>query len=109
MQIHAGVRDARGIETAAMEVAMATNEAQQKWRNKHRFTKAQLNVMVRKLVHKDLKEIAGRQKLRGKAEAVSYSSFVTKGLFQYAEHNAEARRLLSLFASAFERDRDLYK
>lgn len=88
---------------------MATPEAQQKWRNKHRFTKAQLNVMVRKLVHKDLAEIAGRQKLRGKAEAVSYSSFVAKGLFQYAEHNAEARRLLKLFGEAFERDRELYK
>ena len=88
---------------------MASNQAQQKWRDKHRFTKAQLNVMVRKLVHKDLAEIAGRQKLRGKAEAVSYSSFVAKGLFQYAEHSAEARRLLTLFGEAFERDRDLYR
>ena len=88
---------------------MATAKAQRKWREKNRFVKTQLNVMARRLVHDDLDEIAKRQELRGKAEAVSFSSFVAKGLIQYAEHNEEARRLLELFADAFARDRDLYK
>ena len=88
---------------------MATAKAQRKWREKNRFVKTQLNVMARRLVHDDLDEIARRQKLRGKAEAVSFSSFIAKGLIQYAEHNEEARRLLELFAEAFARDRDLYK
>lgn len=88
---------------------MATAKAQQKWRSKNRFVKTQLNVMARRLVHDDLEEIAARFELRGKGEAVGFSSFVTKGLMQYAEHNGEARRLIELFTEAFERDRDLYK
>lgn len=87
---------------------MATARAQGKWRGKNRFVKSQLNVMARKLVHQDLDEIAGRYGLRGKGEAVGFSSFVTKGLLQYADHNEEARRLLKLFSEAYERDRDLY-
>lgn len=87
---------------------MATAAAQRKWRNKNRYVKTQLNVMARRLVHDDLAEIARQCQLRGKAEAVSFTSFVTKGLIQYAEHNQEARRLLKLFRVAFQRDRDLY-
>ncbi len=87
---------------------MATTRAQNKWRGKNRFVKTQLNVMARKLVHQDLDEIAERFELRGKGEAVGFSSFVTKGLMQYAEHNQEASRLLELFAEAYDRDRDLY-
>ncbi len=88
---------------------MATAKAQQKWREKNRFVKTQLNVMARRLVHDDLDEIATHFELRGKGEAVGFSSFVTKGLIQYAEHNQEARRLIELFSEAFERDRDMYK
>jgi hypothetical protein len=88
---------------------MATARAQHKWRSKNRFVKSQLNVMARRLVHDDLEEIAARFELRGKGEAVGFSSFVTKGLMQYAEHNHEARRLVDLFSDAFERDRDMYK
>ena len=88
---------------------MATAKSQRRWRNKNRFVKSQLNVMARRLVHSDLDDIAGKFGLRGKGEAVSFASFVTKGLMQYAEHNVEARRLMELFAEAFERDRDLYK
>lgn len=88
---------------------MATAKAQQKWRSKNRYVKTQLNVMARRLIHDDLDEIAARFDLRGKGEAVGFSSFVTKGLMQYAEHNREARRLIDLFSEAFERDRDLYK
>ncbi|MFO0989454.1 MAG: hypothetical protein U1F37_19190 [Alphaproteobacteria bacterium] len=88
---------------------MATPEAQQKWRAKNRFVKSQLNVMVRKLVHRDLEELAQDAALRGKGEAVSFASFVAKGLQQYAEHDGEAKRLLALFRMAYARDRDLYR
>lgn len=87
---------------------MATRTAQRRWRDKNRFTKRQLNVMVRELVHRDMDEIADRLELRGKGEAVSFCSFVTKGLVQYSDHDPEARRLLNAFARAYGRDRDLY-
>ena len=85
-----------------MEAEMATASAQ------NRFVKSQLNVMARRLVHDDLAEIAGRYRLRGKGEAVGFSSYITKGLMQYADHNLEARRLLEIFREAYKRDRDLY-
>lgn len=88
---------------------MATAKAQQKWRSKNRYVKTQLNVMARRLVHDDLTDIAAQFDLRGKGEAVGFSSFVTKGLIQYAAHNREAQRLIELFSDAFARDRDLYK
>ncbi|MCW5771971.1 MAG: hypothetical protein KIT16_10075 [Rhodospirillaceae bacterium] len=88
---------------------MATPSAQRKWREKNRFVKSQLNVMVRRLVHRDLEELANASALRGKGEAVSFASFVAKGLQQYAEHDPEARRLLGLFHNAYSRDRDLYR
>jgi hypothetical protein len=87
---------------------MATNAAQRRWRAKNRFTKTQLNVMARRLVHDDLDEIARVFQLRGKAEAVSFSAFATKGLIQYATHNTEAQRLLAIFVKSWFRDRDLY-
>lgn len=88
---------------------MATQAAQQRWRQKNRLVKSQLNVMVRKLVHDDLAEIGEAKSLRGKAEAVSFCSFVTKGLAQYAQHDREAARLLRLFELAFMRDREIYR
>lgn len=88
---------------------MATRAAQFKWRQKNRLVKSQLNVMVRRLVHRDLEELASAVSLRGKGEAVSFASFVAKGLAQYAEHDTEAKRLFGLFRSAYARDRDLYK
>ncbi len=88
---------------------MATAAAQRKWRDKNRYVKSQLNVMVRRLVHDDLSEMADRYGLRGKGEAVSFCSFVTKGLTQYAAHDGEARRLMHLFAAAYLRERDLYE
>jgi len=88
---------------------MATRIAQFKWRQKNRLVKSQLNVMVRRLVHRDLEELANAAALRGKGEAVSFASFVAKGLQQYAEHDSEAKRLLGLFVNAYERDRDLYR
>tara|TARA_B100000989_G_scaffold101444_1_gene74111 strand:+ start:527 stop:805 length:279 start_codon:yes stop_codon:yes gene_type:complete len=91
-----------------MEAEMATASAQNRWRSKNRFVKSQLNVMARRLVHDDLVDIAGRYRLRGKGEAVGFSSYITKGLMQYANHNSEARRLLEIFQDSYERDRDLY-
>lgn len=87
---------------------MATNAAQRRWRSKNRYVKTQLNVMARRLVHDDLDEVAAAFALRGKGEAIAFSSFVTKGMMQYAAHNEEAARLLELFAEAWARDRDLY-
>ncbi|MDH3229223.1 MAG: hypothetical protein OEN55_05465 [Alphaproteobacteria bacterium] len=87
---------------------MATNAAQRRWRSKNRFVKTQLNIMARRIVHDDLVEIGRIVQLRGKAEAVAFSAFATKGLMQYATHNDEARRLLELFVKSWYRDRDLY-
>ena len=74
----------------------------------NRFVKSQLNVMARRLVHDDLVEIAGRYRLRGKGEAVGFSSYITKGLMQYADHNLKARGLLEIFRESYKRDRDLH-
>ena len=87
---------------------MATNTAQRRWRAKNRFVKTQLNVMARRVVHEDLEEVARVFQLRGKAEAIAFSTFATKGLIQYATHNAEARRLLEIFVKSWYRDRDLF-
>jgi len=87
---------------------MATAQSQRRWRAKNRFNKTQLNVMVPRLVHEDLAEIADDNGLRGKGEAVSFASFVTKGLTQYADHDASAAQLLEIFRSTYGRDRDLY-
>ncbi len=87
---------------------MASAELQRRWRNKHKFSKQQLNVMARHLVHQDLDEIAAEFELRGKGEAVAFCSFLAKGLKQYAERDASAHQLLGIFADAHRRDRDLY-
>ncbi len=87
---------------------MATTIAQRRWRSKNRPIKTQLNVMIRRLVHDDLVELAEENRLRGKGEAVSFASFVTKGLQQYAAHDKGAAELLDIFRRSYERDRDLY-
>lgn len=87
---------------------MAASEAQRRWRQKNRFVKTQLNVMVRRLVHDDLDELAQAFALRGKAEAVSLASFIAKGLLQSSEHDAAVRRLIERLREAYVRDRDLY-
>ena len=87
---------------------MATTEAQRKWRDKHRLVKKQLNVMARKGIHEYLMEFADQFNLRGKGEAVTFSSFVTQALLQRAEYNAEAARMLDDFITAYHRDRDIY-
>jgi hypothetical protein len=64
--------------------------------------------MAPKLVHNDLAEIVAGISLREKGEAVGFASFITKGLIQFSEHNAEVRRLLEIFAESYECDSELY-
>jgi len=87
---------------------MATNAAQKKWRNKHRYVKTQLNVMARNQIHEDLDDFAGAFHLRGKGEAVTFATFVTRALTQRADFDAKAARMLDDFAAAYHRDRDMY-
>lgn len=87
---------------------MAGSDAQKKWRRKNRLVKSQLNVMAPRLVHDDLAELAHEKGLRGKGEAVSFCSFVAKGLMQQAAHNPEAARIARILELAWARDRDMY-
>jgi hypothetical protein len=103
----------QGLPTTAappsMRIArMAASDAQRRWRQKNRFVKTQLNVMVRRLVHDDLNELAQAFELRGKAEAVSLASFIAKGLLQSAEHDESVRQLIERLREIYARDRDLY-
>lgn len=87
---------------------MTTAGSQKKWRDKHRFVKAQLNVMARKLVHRYLGEIATAHGLRGNGEAVTFAVFVTKALMQRAEFDPATAEMLALFADTYRADRDVY-
>jgi len=87
---------------------MASAKNQKKWRDKNRLVKSQLNVMARKHVHDELQNLANSFRLRGKAEAVTFASFVARALIQRAEFNADAARMLDDFANAYHRDRDVY-
>jgi len=87
---------------------MATREAQSKWRQTNRYVKRQLNVMAREYIHRRLDAFAGEFDLRGKGEAVTFSTFVTHLLMQRAEFSGEAKKILEDAASAYHRDRDLY-
>lgn len=87
---------------------MATAQSQQKWRDKHRFVKRQLNVVARKRVHDNLANFARTFNLRGKGEAVTFAAFVTEALVQRADYNAQAARMLDDFTRAYHRDREMY-
>ena len=88
---------------------MATKQAQARWRNKHALVKKQLNVMAKRLIHEDLEDMAKAYDLKGKGEAVTFATFVTKALAQQAEYNPEAKRILELLETAYKRDRDIYQ
>jgi len=88
---------------------MATKQAQARWRSKHALVKKQLNVMAKRLIHEDLEDIAKDFDLRGKGEAVTFTTFVTKALKQQSEYNSEAKRILDLLDTAYKRDRDIYQ
>jgi len=89
--------------------AMATTEAQRKWRGKNHLVKRQLNVMTRGLVHGYLEEIAAAHGLRGKGEAVAFATFATRLMMQQAEHDPAARQRLDDLRAAYHRDRELYQ
>ncbi|NVJ91048.1 MAG: hypothetical protein HWE34_05300 [Methylocystaceae bacterium] len=88
---------------------MATKESQARWRNKNSLVKKQLNVMAKRLIHEDLEDMAKTFDLKGKAEAVTFTAFVTKALQQQAEYNPEAKRILTLLETAYKRDREIYR
>ncbi len=88
---------------------MATKAAQKKWRAKHRYVKTQLNVMARKQIHEELEDFAKSYRLRGKGEAVTFATFVTRALTQRADFDAKAARMLDDFAAAYHRDREMYR
>lgn len=87
---------------------MATTEAQQRWRQTHKFIKRQLNVMAREHTHRLLDGFAKTFNLRGKGEAVTFAAFVTQVLEQRSEFSDEAKKILDDAADAYHRDRDLY-
>jgi len=88
---------------------MASTKSQNKWRDKHRFVKSQLNVMARKHTHEELDKLASMFNLRGKGEAVNLASFMVEALVQRADYNSEAARMLDDFAEAYHRDRDIHQ
>lgn len=87
---------------------MASPDTQSRWREKHHAVKRQLNVMARSFIHDTLTKIAETENLRGKAEAVTFSTFVTMALEEHADLNPDARRLLDLYRDAYARDRKMY-
>lgn len=87
---------------------MATNKSQNKWRAKNRLVKRQLNVMARTQVHDHLARLAEEFRLRGKGEAVSFATFVTRALQQRADYSREVQQILDDLAEAYHRDRDIY-
>ncbi|MBT3915061.1 MAG: hypothetical protein HOF23_01740 [Rhodospirillaceae bacterium] len=46
--------------------------------------------------------------MRGKAEAVTFSIYLTIALHQQSDFNDEAERLLQIFTDSYHRDRDIY-
>jgi hypothetical protein len=88
---------------------MATTKTQKKWRRKNHLVKSQLNVVARRSIHEELETFAETFQLRGKGEAVTFATFVTRALVQRADYNTESARALDDFIAAYHRDRDLYQ
>ncbi|MEQ9683387.1 MAG: hypothetical protein RLO49_11805 [Rhodospirillales bacterium] len=87
---------------------MATNRSQNKWRSKNKLVKRQLNVMAKSHVHDHLQRLADDFRLRGKGEAVSFATFITRALMQRADDSDVAAQKLEDLAEAFHRDRDIH-
>ncbi len=87
---------------------MATTRSQSKWRAKNKLVKRQLNVMAKSHVHDHLETLAEEFRLRGKGEAVSFATFVTRALIQRADYSNDAAQMLEDLAEAFHRDRDIH-
>ena len=87
---------------------MSNTNSQNKWRAKNKLVKRQLNVMAKTQVHDHLARLAEEFRLRGKGEAVSFASFVTRALQQRADYSREAAQMLEDLAEAYHRDRDVH-
>ena len=87
---------------------MASTQHQKKWRDKNRLVKSQLNVVARRAVHDELDRFSESYQLRGKGEAVSFATFVTRALVQRADFSTEAARMLDDFIEAYHRDRNVH-
>lgn len=85
---------------------MATSEAQQRWREKNRLIKSQLNVMARKVTHDGLEEIAEGFGLSGKAEAVEFCAYVVRALQEKGQRDAATYLHLNALKAGFKRNRD---
>jgi len=84
---------------------MATASTQARWRAKTASEKRQLNVTVAHKVHDRLDHIAEGYDLRGKGEAVAFSSFVLETLNKAAKSDPSAESLLSLLNTSFQATR----
>ncbi len=80
---------------------MAETKAQNKWRDKYRFIKTQLNVM-------GLEEIASTYKLKGKAEAVAFCCFITRAQMQRGWNDPKSKMMLDSLVASFRGQRDIY-
>lgn len=88
---------------------MATTKSQNKWRRKNCLVKSQLNVMAKKQIHDELETFASMFHLKGKGEAVTFASFVTRALLHRADFSGEAAKILNDITEAYHRDRDIYQ
>lgn len=87
---------------------MADPTAQNKWRDKYRFIKTQLNVMARKITHDGLDDVAKAYKLKGKAEAVAFCCYITRAQMQNGWKDPKSKMLMDSLAAGFKAQRDIY-
>jgi len=94
--------------TQAQKLTARRSKAQQKWRDKNRLTKTQLNVMARTVTHEGLSDVAKDFKLRGKAEAVAFCAYVVRSMKQKGAGDATTYLYLEALKAGFKRDRDIF-
>lgn len=87
---------------------MASAESQKRWRQKNKLVKRQLNVMARRIIHDDLEDMANAFHLKGKGEAVTFATFITKALLQQADYKKDTAQMLKMLEEAYHRDREIY-
>lgn len=85
---------------------MASTQAQQKWREKNRHIKSQLNVMARTATHEELAALAKSYDLHGKAEAVAFCAYVVRALRKKGERDAATNLYLDALKAGFKRERE---
>ncbi|PHS79133.1 MAG: hypothetical protein COB59_03540 [Rhodospirillaceae bacterium] len=92
----------------ARKLTARRSKAQQKWRDKNRLTKTQLNVMARTITHEGLSDVAKDYGLRGKAEAVAFCAYVVRAMKQKGAADASTYLYLEALKAGFKRDRDIF-